>query len=196
MDTFLTLSICFIFSTKADLQLPKWSWDTLQSMTFFQGCNATGTEIAFNSTALDIISRYNVITIEKGQGENSTIPNWYYEDYMLAAAKQIKSVSPTAQVGMYLNSVLDWTQYRLHQAFLNHPEWWLRNATGAIIRGNGDHHFNNNTGLLEFDMSKDALTKFWSSACLNLTNSPYVSTCVIGKVYFYFLSQTIYIRNI
>eukprot|EP01083_Nonionella_stella_P227006 805742_1 len=118
--------------TDGNVTFPQWSWTTLQSMTFFQGCNATGTEIAFNDTMLDILSRYNVITIEKGQGENSTIPNWYAEDYMLAAAKQIKSINPNIQIGYYLNSVLDWTQYRLHYEFLNHPEWWLRNATGSV----------------------------------------------------------------
>ena len=144
----LAIFALFIAQINGDgnVTFPKWSWDTLQSMTFFQGCNATGTEIAFNSTTIDIITRYNVITIEKGQGENSTIPNWYAEDYMMAAAKQIKFINPSIQVGYYLNSVLDWTQYRLHYEFLNHSEWWLRNATGAVIRINGDTHFNNHTG--------------------------------------------------
>jgi len=183
--SWLLLFACQLHQIQSDgsVTWPLWSWDSLQSMTFFQGCNATGTEIAFNETALDVLSRYNVITIEKGQGENSSIPGWYAEDYMLAAAKQIKAVNPSVQMGYYLNSALDWTQYRLHYQFLNHSEWWLRNATGAIIRLNGDSHFNNHTGLLSFDMSNYELTQFWSSSCLNMTDTGYFDSCTIDRVY-------------
>merc|ERR550525_175604 len=152
---FLLISVIFTAFTNGEgkAEFPKWSWDTLQSMTFFQGCNATGTDIAFNQTMLDIITRYNVITIEKGQGQNSDLPGWFAEDYMLAAAKQIKSVNPEIHIGFYLNSVLDWTQYRLHQQFMEHKEWWLRNQNGTLIRMRGDHHFANYTDLLNFDIS-------------------------------------------
>merc|ERR1719242_1839038 len=92
--SFVVLLIIHEANSKSSVNFPEWSWDTLQSMTFFQGCNVTGTTIAFNESMLDTISRYNMVTIEKGQGQNSTIPGWHVEDYMLAAAKQIKSVNP------------------------------------------------------------------------------------------------------
>eukprot|EP01083_Nonionella_stella_P291534 991956_1 len=177
---YLLIGLCL---GDGEVTFPQWSWDSLQSMTFFQGCNGTGTEIAFNPTMLDVLSRYNVITIEKGQGQDSSVANWYAEDYMLAAAKQIKSVNPTAQIGYYLNSVLDWTQYRLHHTYQNHPQWWLRNATGAVIRSNGDMHFNNHTDLLNFDMSQDAVAALWKSSCLNMTDTPYFDSCTLDRVY-------------
>ena len=83
MRLFILLFLATHTLGDGNVNFPKWSWDTLQSMTFFQGCNATGTDIGFNDEMLDVITKYNVITIEKGQGQNSSVPGWYAEDYSL-----------------------------------------------------------------------------------------------------------------
>ncbi|ETO27411.1 hypothetical protein RFI_09723, partial [Reticulomyxa filosa] len=75
------------------------------------GCNASG---AFNETTVEILARYSFVTIEKGQGENGTIPGYYAEDYMLQAAQQLKAANPDIKVFFYWNSVLDWEMYRMH----------------------------------------------------------------------------------
>ena len=46
---------------------PKFSWDTLGNMTFIHTCNESG---LFADAALDTITKFPFVTVEKGQGFN------------------------------------------------------------------------------------------------------------------------------
>ena len=46
---------------------PKFSWDTLGNMTFIHTCNESG---LFADDALDTITKFPFVTVEKGQGFN------------------------------------------------------------------------------------------------------------------------------
>ena len=46
---------------------PKFSWDTLGNMTFIHTCNESG---LFTDAALDTITKFPFVTVEKGQGFN------------------------------------------------------------------------------------------------------------------------------
>ena len=46
---------------------PKFSWDTLGNMTFIHTCNESG---LFSDAALDTITKFPFVTVEKGQGFN------------------------------------------------------------------------------------------------------------------------------
>ena len=119
----------------ADIHYPPFSWDTVP--IFWQGANVSG---AFSQEALDTISRFPVIVIEKAQGMNGTVSGWLAEDYMLQAAQQFKAINSSLELVWYWNSVLDWIVYHMHYEFLNHSEWWLRNMSGDVMRQSGDSH--------------------------------------------------------
>ena len=136
--------IAFISFSLSELQFPPWSWDTVVNMSFFQGCNSTGTDIAFNEENLDLISKFAIVCIEKCQGMNDTsLPNYHYEQYATAAAKQLKSVKPNIHMMYYLNAKLDWPEFELYYKSLNYPSYWLRNISGDVVYTNGDGHFYN-----------------------------------------------------
>ena len=102
---------------------------------------------------------------------------------MLAAAQQIKAINANIHIGYYLNSALDWRQYRLHHTFMSHPEWWLRNAQGSVIELDGDRHFANHTDLLNFDFSKSDFATFWEQSCTKMVDTTYFESCTIDRVW-------------
>ncbi|ETO14966.1 hypothetical protein RFI_22401 [Reticulomyxa filosa] len=137
-------------------------------------------------------STYSFVVIEKGQGENGTIPGYYAEDYMLQAAQQLKAADPGLQVYFYLNSVLDWPMYRMHYVleiymciytFLNHSKWWLRNYTQNVDHISGDPSFNGWENMLVFDLSQQDCLSFWATECLNMTLTGYFDGCNADRVY-------------
>ena len=180
MSTLQHLSLIITITIINAAVPPPWTWDTVQ--TFFQGCNSTGA--TFNDTILSYIIRNPIVVIEKCQGDNMTTSNpGYYEDYALAAAKQIKAINKSIHMGFYINSQLDFIEYSMHNYFSNHSEWWLRNATGAVIRSNGGANTKDPYNHLNFDFSQDDEAKWWSSACTNATDTPYFDLCNIDRVY-------------
>ena len=120
-----------------------------------------------------------MVTIEKGQGSNNP---GYAEDKIIAVAKSIKEVNQSIQLIFYYNSVLDWEQYRLHEEFLQHPTYWLKNASGLPVRIPGDHTFKQpKDGMLVFDFGQAAVRDFWASDCINATKTGYVDGCFADR---------------
>ena len=78
---------------------------------------------------------------------------------------------------------IDWPFYKLHDEFIQHPDWWLKSGPkdpeggGKVCRTNGDGTFPNHTDMLVFDFAQQAVRDFWSSECLNMTQTGFVDGC-------------------
>ncbi|XP_062514276.1 uncharacterized protein LOC134189897 isoform X2 [Corticium candelabrum] len=121
-----------------------------------------------------------MVTIEKGQG--SDVSDCCAEDKIVAAAKQIKAANSSVYTLFYYNSVLDWNQYRMHQLFLKHPDWWLKNASGDPVHIPGDGSFKQpKEGMLVFDFSQEEVRNFWLSDCINATKTGSIEGCFADR---------------
>jgi len=153
---------------------PRFSWDTVPA--FFHSCNLTG---PWSSEALDIIQKFPMVTVEKGQGYNDTSDKGMAEEKILAQLAAVKKRDPTIATIFYMNAVLDWYFYNMHTEYLKHPDWWLRNSsTDEPVLVPGASNFNPPPeGMLVFDHSKPEVRDFWISVCLDGTKAGLVDGC-------------------
>ncbi|XP_065837790.1 uncharacterized protein [Oscarella lobularis] len=155
-------------------RFPEFSWDTVP--VFCHMCKPGG---LFNDTELKFLTRFPIVTIEKGQGVNET---GYAEDKMIAAAKQIKSAQKSVWTLFYMNAILDWEFYHLHEIMLQHPEYWLRDDNGNVIRRGGDHSFpQSKDGMLIFDQTKKVVRDVFTSDCVNSTMDGAFDGCFVDR---------------
>jgi len=158
---------------------PRHSWDYVANMTFFHSCNESG---LFNEEALDTIARFPMVTIEKGQGFHDGTKR-YAEEKIIEQIRAVKARDPMISTVFYMNAVLDWYFYAMHQEFLQKPEWWLRESqSGKPFYAYGDKHFNpTNTSIrpqmLVFDHSKLDVQSWWEGVCVNATRTGVVDGC-------------------
>ena len=98
----------------------------------------------------------------------------------LAAVKARDSSISTV---FYMNTVLDWHFYGMHEQMLGHPEYWLRiteglKGAGSPVYAPGDKHFNPpKKGMLVFDHAKPHVRRFWSGVCLKAVATGSVDGC-------------------
>lgn len=158
--------------------MPKFSWDHVP--VYMHMCNRTG---PFAPATVEFFTKFAMVTIEKGQGEDTHTPTAYAEDNILAAAKQIKAADRSVHVIAYYNSVLDWNMYRLHDELLLRPDLWtyqapLPDGTRLPTRTPGDGSFPQpKEGMLGFNFSSAAGRAFWADACFNMTATGFVDGC-------------------
>ena len=171
----LVVVAVLLLSVHTMARKPYFSWDTIP--VFCHMCNKSG---LFNDHAVRVLARFPMVTFEKGQGSN--VSDCCAEDKIVAAAKQVKAANSSVYTLFYYNSVLDWNQYRLHQLFLEHSDWWLRNASGEPVRIPGDRSFKQpKDGMLVFDFSQQQVRNFWSSDCINATKTGYIEGCFADR---------------
>lgn len=91
---------------------PPHSWDTLSGMSFFHSCNESG---PFSERALDTITKFPLVTIEKGQGFNDPDCTSYgapgfpcAESKIISQCAAIKKRNSSIATVFYYNAVLDW----------------------------------------------------------------------------------------
>ncbi|XP_065830205.1 uncharacterized protein [Oscarella lobularis] len=163
-------ALCVTFAAVA-ARMPKFSWDTVP--VFNHMANVSG---PFNDEAVRILARFPLVTFEKMQG--ASLSPCCSEDKIVEAAKQIKATNSSVITIFYLNSVLDFTNYRLHEELLKRPELFLRNASGDIVR----IHPGKSPELLNvFDFSQEAARNLWANDCINATKSGYVDGCFADR---------------
>ena len=68
---------------------PRFSWDTVP--VFYHSCNFTG---GYTPEAIDVITRYPLVTIEKGQGVQDPTDHRYAEDKIVEVLKAVKAKDP------------------------------------------------------------------------------------------------------
>lgn len=137
------------------------SWTTLPR--FFHSTNASG---LWNEQALASIVRFDLVTLDKGSGAKNATDTRYEEYRALEAAAGIKVAAAqagyldTVHIMYYFNSIMDWTQYELHQHLLNHMEYALHDAQGkpALMDVGGKQE------LFMFGVDQPATRTWWIDA--------------------------------
>ena len=109
-------SSSFSDASTSPTNFPRFSWNTLP--VFW---HAWGRE-PFNASTLDFINRFPLVTIEKGMSGAEAPAGRHAEEKIVAAAEQVKKRNSTIKVLFYLNSLIDWKMYDLHQYCLQHKE--------------------------------------------------------------------------
>ena len=93
---------------------PLHSWDTLSSMSFFHACNETG---LWSERALDTITKFPFVTVEKGQAFHAPCPKGSNapcaEVKIISQLKAIKDRNSSIATVFYMNSVLSWYFYHM-----------------------------------------------------------------------------------
>eukprot|EP01083_Nonionella_stella_P041598 112736_1 len=172
--------IVWIFGVSMSAVMPSFSWDTVP--VFIHMCNASG---SFSESALQHITKFPMVTVEKGQGINATMQpyaNGYAEDKILEALRRVKEINSSITTIMYMNSILDWTFYRMHETFIEHPEWWLNDEHGNIVLISGDGSFPQpKQGMLVFDYQQQIVQRFFAQSCLNMTRNGYIDGCFADR---------------
>eukprot|EP00756_Hemistasia_phaeocysticola_P057914 Hpha_TRINITY_DN34523_c0_g1::TRINITY_DN34523_c0_g1_i1::g.96465::m.96465 len=168
-----TVSMLSLLSVSAAApSWPRFSWDTVP--VFYHSCNFTGT---YTPEAIRVISKFPMVTIEKGQGVQDPADTRPAEDKIVEVLKAVKAVDPNISTIFYYNSVLDWPFYNLHTKFLQRPDLWVRDAKGGVCHTNGDGSFPNHTNMLSFDFAQAAARDLWLSECVNMTRTGFVDGC-------------------
>ena len=148
--------------------MPRFSWDTVP--VFIHMCNKTG---PFNASTAQHIARFPMVTIEKGQGDNSTIYPYnesYAEAKIADACEQIKSLNSSIICIFYYNSVLDWEMYQLHEKMLQHKGYWLRDSNNVTVYLKGTASFPQPpNGMDCFDFTQVKVQNFFINECVNMT---------------------------
>ena len=81
-----------------------------------------------------------------------------------------------------MNSILDWTFYKLHETLIENPDWWLRDEFGDVVLQSGDHSFPQPPqGMLVFDFQQEIVQKLWADTCLNMTKTGYIDGCFADR---------------
>lgn len=169
----LSLSIVKFSVAAEGPKMPNFSWGTLP--VYIHMCNQSGP-----FTDIDFVSKFPVVTVEKGQGQSTHQPSQYAEDNIVAALRQVKEKDPSVYTIAYLNSVLDWQMYRFHDILNELPQYWAYHTdpnSGKRVptRSHGDHSFPQpSSGMLSVNFSLPDGRALWASQCTNMTDTGYV----------------------
>ena len=163
-----------------------FSWDTVP--VFFHSDNVTG---AFAEEAIEFLAtKFASVTIEKYQGPDAGGQNKVWkpnggpvkcceEDRIAATFRRLKAINENVTTILYLNSLLDFPQYRLHSQLKQRPELWLNTSDGLPLLVSGDGH--PHADLMAYDMRKPEVARLFKDACLQYTQDGTVDGCFIDR---------------
>ena len=169
---------CWLLIAGAVSIAPKFSWQTVGNMTFFHACNESG---LWSEEALDVIQKFQIVTVEKGQGFTDRSGNGTQaETHIIAQLAAIKARDPTIQTVFYMNSVLNWFFYEMAAEYEAMPANWMYDSkTRQPVRATGDKTFQPQPkdGMLVFNHALPAVRAFWKGVCENAVASGFVDGC-------------------
>ena len=152
---------------------PYFSWDYIPLA--FHGANRSG---MYNESTVEVIGKhYQLFTIEKwytecgSQHPNMSGPVCNVEKAMFKTFNQVKAINPKITNIMYLNSMMDFTMYHLHQMAANleakGTRIWLRDKNDKlVIYCNDGNYFCN---VLNWDWTQKATRDLYTEHVLNAT---------------------------
>ena len=151
----LAVLLLTVSAASSNAALPQFSWNTLP--VFFHSCNSSG---PYSEEALKIISKFLMVTIDKGMGHYNH--SYDDEDEMVLTMKAVKAINPKVATYFYLNSWNDVPQMtRMYREMTEHPDYYLRDSNGTKVK--------NVRGLYVYDLSKPEVRQWWKNTCLNAT---------------------------
>jgi hypothetical protein len=151
---------------------PFFSWDTIPLA--FHGANRSG---LYNETTVQTLAKYQLVTIEKwytacgGLHPIQAGPECDVEKAMYHTFNQLKAISPNHTNIMYLNSMFDFSMYRLHGQALeleaSGTRVLLRDRHDELVLlcNDGNYYCN----VTNFDWSKQAARELWTEHVRNAT---------------------------
>jgi hypothetical protein len=181
------------FAAAAPRPAVRFDWSTVP--VFFHADNFTGD---WNNESLLQLAKYPIVTIEKWMGSLAACKadGWSpccgagggadevgetavcEEDRIISNFARLKAINKNVSTVLYLNSVLNFPQYRLAQQMQSHPEYWLRDASGKVIGMYGDAGPPNMT---VFDFSQPAVREIFVGACVDAIKTGHVDGCFIDR---------------
>lgn len=156
-----SLFLIGLFLTQAafsqnDKHFPSFSWDKVPVAFHFgkKGTLLTRKEAKF------VASHSNFVVLEKAHG----FPKYKYSEEAIAAdAAVLKDLNPDMKIVFYWNAFLDYSMYKAHEEYQEHPEWWLKTKEGELDL--------KSDRIKRYDLSNKKLRKWWVSvAKQNLKN--------------------------
>ena len=152
---------------------PYFSWDYIPLA--FHGANKTG---MYNQETVEVLGKhYQMVTIEKWYTECGSAhpiqkgPWCNVEKAMYTTFNQLKAINPNITNIMYLNSMMDFTMYNLHQLAedleAKGTRVWLRdkNDKKVIYCNDGNYYCN----VLNWDWTQQAARDLYTEHVRNAT---------------------------
>ena len=147
---------------------PAFSWDTVP--VFWHAANQSG---PLSDSALDFIARFPLATIEKFQAQQVSPKGTGAEAKIVAAAKQIKERNSTVKVLFYLNSIMDWDMYNLHDyCKQNSRNMWLYDDKGKPVMIRDQTTFN---------VTSSDVRQIWINTVLEANGSGYIDGVFVDR---------------
>jgi len=179
----MAMAVAVALAGPATAIRPAHSWDTLGTMSFFHACNESG---PFSDRALDTITKFPLVTIEKGQGFRDTDCTKYgapsapcAEEKIIQQCAAVKKRNGSIATVFYYNAVLSWYFYHMDVVMHASPQFALNDSfSHKPVLAPGDKTFNPpKAGMLVFDHSSAGLREYWKSVCINATQTGFVDGC-------------------
>ena len=135
---------------------PGWShgWDNALGAQFVD----FGYKALSNAEAAFVASHYQIVSLEKCTGNPTETTVW-------ATAKQLKAINPKLKVLFYWDTH-QYAQncYAAHTEYMAHPEWWLKDDAGVLLKNEG------NISMMDYTVA--AARDWWVSVPLGGAGSP------------------------
>ena len=132
LPALLPLLLAVLLPVRTASIAPRFSWDTVGSMSFFHACNESG---LWSEEALDVIQKYQMVTVEKGQGFTDTSGNGTQaEARIIAQLAAVKARDAGIQTVFYMNSVLNWFFYAMAATYEAEPAQWMYDSATRQVR--------------------------------------------------------------
>eukprot|EP00756_Hemistasia_phaeocysticola_P048082 Hpha_TRINITY_DN22524_c0_g1::TRINITY_DN22524_c0_g1_i1::g.185099::m.185099 len=154
---------------------PKWGSDTLGDMVFVHGASSA----PYTSEQLALLGKFSMVQFDKKQFIQS-MPDASQEDRAIAAAQQVKTAHPDAQVLLYINGLIDFPASRLSNVTGRDPSLLLKNGKGESVKLVGHGVFDVRNPAMRKAFVADALygmaTSFFDGVFIDRAN-----WCASGK---------------
>lgn len=181
----------FLTGGMAATAYPPFSWDTLPVAWH----SDNGDSSKWSTAELQTLAKYSAVTFEKTQGgdffppevgghkgltcQNGTDTSGCgccEEDYIVRAAKVLKSVNTDVHVFAYVNSVIAYPWYAGAQRFLLNESYWLRDINGNLLN---NIKMNPTETWYTWNHGVPEVTDIFKAQCKNMTDSGFVDGCFV-----------------
>jgi len=179
------------FGTSEAAKFPPFSWDTLPVAWH----SDNGDSHQWTDDELHTLAKYSAVTFEKTQGGNFFPPEvgghkgltcqngtdtsgcgCCEEDYLIRAAKVLKSVRSDLHVYAYVNSVIAYPWYAGAQRLLQNENLWLRDVNGTLLN---NIHMNPIETWYTWNHGVPEAAQIFKDQCKNMTDSGYIDGCFV-----------------
>jgi hypothetical protein len=155
---------------------PAFSWDTLPS--FFHCANQSG---PMSEDSIQLMAKFPMVTIEKFQGPcaqtAAASPACDQEAIIVEVLRRVKAANANVSTILYLNSVLDFPQFKLHATMAADPALQLKDGAGVPVKMSGGGH----DGMDVFDFGSARMRRLFVEECVNATRTGFVDGCFLDR---------------